>query len=600
MCTGDVTIATANWVQGHPRPIPDFSTMHNSIGTPTGWRIVKRAHPSEPITIRIYLHPSNITSLQETVYAIATPGNEQYGKHLSREDTHLLSQPSVQAIEDVTSWITGGGISLDKVKINSNRIKISTTIGKANGLLRSDYSVFEHQGFKRRLVRSLTYNVPADVREHIAMLQPVDLFPPLQAHVSRGRKWSDNRFWEENQVALGDISCNHNITPSCLKDLYNIDYTADGARGGKVAFTSFLGEAARHEDVKTFQEQLAPWTAGHSYQSIAINGAENEVFESEAAAEGNLDGQYFIAIVAPLPMTEYNFGGRGPLIPDLDQPSLPGSNEPYLEFLEYLLDLPDKDLPHTITSSYGENEQEIPPDYAQAICNLFALLGARGVSMIVSSGDSGVGQACQSNDGHNTTRFNPIFPASCPFVTSVGATKHVYPEVAVEFSSGGFSDLFPRPSYQDAAVQQYLHGLGDTWAGLYNVAGRGFPDVAAQGTSFTVVDKGRESHISGTSAAAPVFAGIVALISAERVTAGLPPLGFLNPWLYSEGFRVLNDVTRGGSDGCNGVDQYSKLETPVVPFASWNATVGWDPVTGLGTPDYGRMRGLFINGALGL
>ena len=61
------------------------------------------------------------------------------------------------------------------------------------------------------------------------------------------------------------------------------------------------------------------------------------------------------------------------------------------------------------------------------------------------------------------------------------------PEAAVSFSSGGFSDRWPRPSYQDDAVKGYLKILGSRWKGLYNPKGRGFPDVAAQGVRFHVV-----------------------------------------------------------------------------------------------------------------
>lgn len=109
-----------------------------------------------------------------------------------------------------------------------------------------------------------------------------------------------------------------------------------------------------------------------------------------------------------------------------------------------------------------------------------------------------MGSACQTNDGKNATRFLPEFPASCPFVTAVGATYHVEPERAVAFSSGGFSDFFPRPTYQDAAVKQYLGILGDRWTGLYNPEGRGIPDVAAQGYNFTVIDQGRQLKVGGT------------------------------------------------------------------------------------------------------
>ena len=135
---------------------------------------------------------------------------------------------------------------------------------------------------------------------------------------------------------------------------------------------------------------------------------------------------------------------------------------------------------------------------AHLTCSLIAQLGARGVSVIVSSGDTGVGSACQTNDGKNTTRFLPLFPASCPFVTSVGGTYRVQPERAVPFSAGGFSEIFSRPAYQDTAVTEYLGILGDKCKGLFNRAGRGFPDVSAQSYNFTVIDRGSVVRAGGT------------------------------------------------------------------------------------------------------
>ena len=120
------------------------------------------------------------------------------------------------------------------------------------------------------------------------------------------------------------------------------------------------------------------------------------------------------------------------------------------------------------------------------------------MSVLVASGDNGVGRACQSNDGTKTTRFMPTFPASCPFVTAVGGTQDIQPEMAADFSGGGFSDLFCRPSYQDKAVGQYLERLGDRWDGLYNREGRGFPDVAAQSVGYMVLDRGGPVKVDGT------------------------------------------------------------------------------------------------------
>lgn len=82
------------------------------------------------------------------------------------------------------------------------------------------------------------------------------------------------------------------------------------------------------------------------------------------------------------------------------------------------------------------------------------------------------------------------------------------------------------------------------------------------------------------SAAAPVFAAIISRLNAARLEQGKSTLGFLNPWLYSLKQRGFTDIVDGGSVGC---DEPTGAQ---VPYAGWNATPGWDPVTGLGTPYY--------------
>lgn len=77
---------------------------------------------------------------------------------------------------------------------------------------------------------------------------------------------------------------------------------------------------------------------------------------------------------------------------------------------------------------------------------------------------------------------------------------------------------------------------------------------------------------------------MIALLNSERISNNIPPLGFLNPWIYSTGYRGLNDITLGASIGCNG-----ESGSPRIPGASWNATQGWDPVTGYGSPDFPKL-----------
>jgi tripeptidyl-peptidase-1 len=96
----------------------------------------------------------------------------------------------------------------------------------------------------------------------------------------------------------------------------------------------------------------------------------------------------------------------------------------------------------------------------------------------------------------------------------------------------------------------------------------------------------------GTSAASPVWAGIVGLLNDARLRARLPVLGYLNPLLYSAGDEFLVDIQHGRTRGCNGRnEQNGKIVAgaAIIPGAGWNATVGWDPATGLGIPNFQKM-----------
>lgn len=108
----------------------------------------------------------------------------------------------------------------------------------------------------------------------------------------------------------------------------------------------------------------------------------------------------------------------------------------------------------------------------------------------------------------------------------------------------------------------------------------------------TIID-GVNRPNGGTSAAAPVVAAVLALVNDARFRAGKPAVGFANPWLYSAASEILKDVTEGQSLGCNQYNGQTDEEVPgggIIPYATWNATVGWDPITGLGVPDFMKMK----------
>ena len=165
------------------------------------------------------------------------------------------------------------------------------------------------------------------------------------------------------------------------------------------------------------------------------------------------------------------------------------TDEPYLAWTTYVLS--QKSLPQVISTSYGDDEQTVPLAYAKRVCNDFAQLGARGITLVFSSGDGGAGgiagedaSACISNDGKKTFKFLPSFPASCPYVTAAGATQGFEPETSASrpagalgpddkphgyYASGsGFSEYFSRPSYQDKVVPKYVKGMKGEHKGLFN------------------------------------------------------------------------------------------------------------------------------------
>jgi tripeptidyl-peptidase I len=90
-------------------------------------------------------------------------------------------------------------------------------------------------------------------------------------------------------------------------------------------------------------------------------------------------------------------------------------------------------------------------------------------------------------------------------------------------------------------------------------------------------DFGSDSAVDrGTSCSAPAFGAIIALVNDARLKAHMPPMGFLNPWIYTAGPYVLNDIAKGKSTGCDGHARFNGPAngSPVVPGASWNATKG--------------------------
>ncbi|KIW66790.1 hypothetical protein PV04_06085 [Phialophora macrospora] len=538
--------------------------------------------------------------LEERLLSISTPGHALYGQHYDAQQLSALLQPDPAVSSAIRSWLIGAGISETVIQDDGDWFTVYMTVAQAETLLDTKFQYFHHADLAEPpRIRTLQYSVPHHLHPFIQMIQPT-------THFARAKPYQMPvpvpDYGPGSATKLNATYCNATTPPDCIRALYKIgEFKANASSGVKLGISGFNYQQVIHSDLHLFLDKWAPTQNKTTVRVVTSNGGvNNESAAVDWASEASMDVQYGVSLAYDIPVTFYKTGGVGPLIPDLQQPNDSDHllvQEPWLEHLQFLLNLTQKDLPTVLSVSYGEDEQSHPVSYMKTVCQLFAKLGARGVSVLVASGDGGPGDGCMTNDGKNTTRFQPQFPASCPWVTSVGGTALVQPEIAWNMAGGGFSDVFARPDYQVKQVGTYLNDTvgPDRFKGLYNRTGRGIPDVAAQAyTTFPIFHMGKEVRSGGTSAATPIWATVIANINSERLSRGRKPLGFLNPWLYSEGSRGITDITDGGSFGCEDTNN-SGLPAPEVPGAGWNATTGWDAVTGLGTPDFEKLLKIAMN-----
>ncbi|KAI0331649.1 subtilisin-like protein [Cubamyces sp. BRFM 1775] len=565
----------------------DFEVKHAWTEVPRGWELHGPAPADYAFDLRIGLKQDKFDDLVAALYEVSDPAHEKYGQHLSKEDVAALVAPHPDTVDLVESWLSAHGLDPSACQRShaGDWVTIRVSVAQAEQMLGTQYNVYRHGKSDDYVVRAMNYSLPSVLHEHVAVVAPTTYFGTMKSMKATSFIQKDRPTIETDadfahllkdpaSLATVPSSCNSVITPACLRALYNTtSYVPAATDKNSLGIAGYLEEFANRADLQTFYKRFRTDAVGTSFTTVEVNGGGDD--QSEPGVEANLDIQYAEGISFPTPNIYYSTGGSPPFIPDDETPT--NTNEPYLDWLNFIL--AQDSIPQTFTTSYGDDEQTVPIDYATTVCNLFAQLGARGSSIMFSSGDDGVGGGeCLTNDGTNTERFQPNFPASCPFVTTVGGTIQINPEVAVDFSGGGFSNYFAQPSYQATAVSAFLKKLGRTNAGLFNTTGRGYPDVAAQGENFQVVVGGRVGSVGGTSASSPTFAAVIALLNDFRLSRGKAPLGFLNPLIYSTGAAGFNDITSGSNPGCG--------------TNGFTAGAGWDPVTGLGTPDFGKLQAL--------
>ncbi|KAI4239964.1 MAG: hypothetical protein L6R40_005395 [Gallowayella cf. fulva] len=611
---------------------------------PPGWQYHEKLESSKVLPMRIALAQSNLDKADEFLMDVSHPDSPNYGKHWTHEAIAVKFAPSPESVDTVKSWLVSSGIAPERISRSQSLgwLKFDATVAEAERLLKTEYHLYKHETGKPHVACS-DYHIPEHVTPHVdfitptvhfdvkipqAVAKPVEKRAPTttaaaghpvktKAALGIGAPSSGSLPKKGAQINIKSIidelkNCNKFITPNCLRALYLFPPGLTANPKNSYGIVEYTPQAYLQGDLDLFFANFSKKQVQRTPTLQSIDGGIPQTTQQGFGfnGESDLDLEYAMALINPQNTTLYQVGDQveGASFNDfLD--ALDGSycagDDPFQD-ATYPDPFPGEGAylgpkncggfaaTKVISTSYGYNEADLTAAYERRQCNEYMKLGLAGTSFLFSSGDNGVAGnrgVCidpatkEYNDGKSGI-FNPGFPSTCPYITSIGATQIVpgasvtAPEEACEtviFSGGGFSNVFPLPSYQASAVQSFFKNFPPPYgADRFNnsQATRGFPDISANGANYVVAVDGVFALVYGTSASSPVVGAILTLINEARLYAGKSSLGFINPFLYANP-GAFNDITQGGNQGCG---------TP-----GFQSVTGWDPVTGLGTPNFPKL-----------
>jgi kumamolisin len=338
------------------------------------------------------------------------------------------------------------------------------------------------------------------------------------------------------------------FTPTQIARLYNFPKNLDGT--GECIGIIELGGGFKTADLKTYFSGLGLPTP--TVTTVAVDGGSNTPTGSADGPDGEvmLDIEVAAAIAPKAKIVVYFTAN---------------TSQGFLDAVTQAVhDTVNK--PSVISISWGGPESNWTAQSFDQFDEAFQAAATLGITITVAAGDDG------SSDGVDDGQAHADFPASSPNVLACGGTtlKATATTISGEVvwndgadggaTGGGVSDHFPLPSYQQNASVPHA-------ADSSKHVGRGLPDVAADAdpaTGYSVRIDGQNTTIGGTSAVAPLWAGLIALLNQSMGK----PVGFLNPTLY--GLNPQSGVFRDITSGNNG---------------AYSAGPGWDACSGLGVAD---------------
>ncbi|HXR20944.1 MAG TPA: S53 family peptidase [Acidimicrobiales bacterium] len=476
----------------------------------------------------------NVNPETRATVTIYLRGTEAPPGRLSREEYRAAHGADAADVQAVRQFAAGNGLSVGDIDLARRSMELSGPVGSIASAFEATVALYRSPSGEPYRGRVGGLTLPAELDGIVTGVFGIDERPQAQPH-----------FRSLSGASVAPQSTQY--SPPQVAAAYSFPNGLTGS-GQSVAIIE-LGGGFREDDLSDYFSSLG--IALPSVHAVSVLKGENRPGKPDGP-----DGEVMLDIeilgsVAPGANISVYFA--------------PNTDQGFIDAVTTAVHDTAR-RPSVISISWGSAESTWTAQAMQQMEQAFAAAAAMGVTVTVAAGDNG------SGDGVNDGLAHVDFPASAPHALACGGTSlqlsttgRIIAETAWNDGTGGgaggggVSVVFSVPPYQqDANIPQSANPGGTT--------GRGVPDIAGDadpGTGYKVRVDGETMTIGGTSAVAPLWAGLVALLNQSLGQ----PVGFLQPFLYSSaGMASLHEVT-SGSNG------------------AYSAHAGWNACTGLGSPD---------------
>lgn len=479
------------------------------------------------------IHAADPTvQMSVTISVRRSPGGPSDSRRVRREDFSKNYGATQADLEKVAAYVRKNGLTVVRSNPERRTVVVSGTVEQMNRAFSQDLGVWEQPDGERYRGRDGKIYIPREL-----------------TGIVRGIFGLDNRRLgrPDATAAASPASLAAQLDPTDVARLYRFPSNrADGQTIGILAFGGFSPS-----DVKNYFDARKLTTPNIVFAAPGMNQPANDLDRDreilmDICIAGSIAQGAQIAIYRA--QSEDDQGWLQAISRAIHP--LAGEPQPTVFSISAFISVTD-DPGVSVSASFM--------DELSALFQDASLLDPPGPTIFVSSGDDGAFAV----NGHVSVQY----PASDPFVTACGGTVisnvtgSSFTEGTWPSSGGGVSAHFPVPDYQKGA------GLTPRSNNPGNAPGRGVPDVSGFASAgYPMRDHGGSFLGGQTSAVAPLYAGLIAVINAKRGE----PVGFLNPRLYVIGSSVARDINDSVSnDGALGYKSVS----------------GWDAVTGWGSLD---------------